>query len=334
MKKVSIFVVLVLAFASCKHVLFEEEPAGTAPVVFQEAWDFVNEKYTFFELKNLDWDSAYQAYQPLVYDGMSNDSLFNVLSDLLYLLKDGHVNLSAGFDFSRNWSWYLDYPVNYDEDLLERHYFLEQQQFMGPLTLFDFGDVGYMHYSSFSRSVSQDLMANVYSRFSDKKGLIIDVRDNGGGAVFNVYEMISLFVQEEMTLAVEQVKDGPDRDHFTGWKDLRAYPNENEVFWSKPVVILTNRKCYSATNLFVAMMSALPNVTIVGDQSGGGGGVPAYTQLSNRWILRVSASQTYTLDGKDIELGVPADVSVDMDSTDQQNGMDSILEKALELIRQ
>ena len=121
---------------------------------------------------------------------------------------------------------------------------------------------------------------------------------------------------------------------------LTPYDNGNNgddevasIRFTKPVMLLTNRSCYSATTFFTTYMQNLPNVTTVGDWTGGGGGAPSFTELANGWNLRVSNTALFTPDGFNVEDGVPVDVPVDMDETDVDNGMDTILEKALELIR-
>lgn len=52
---------------------------------------------------------------------MSNKQLFEVLSNMTYELRDGHVNLSAAHDVSRYGRWFDDYPMN-QSDSLERIY--------------------------------------------------------------------------------------------------------------------------------------------------------------------------------------------------------------------
>ena len=103
---VAIIALVLFATSSCKKLLFEEEGAGSPTEVFNEAWEFTSKKYSFFEFKGIDWDSVKTVFEPKVNDDISSDSLFTVIGDMLYTLRDGHVNLSSSFDFSRNWNWY------------------------------------------------------------------------------------------------------------------------------------------------------------------------------------------------------------------------------------
>jgi hypothetical protein len=340
MKNLSKYIVafsLVISISSCELLFMEANPDTSPTAIFDEAWTFVDREYSFLEYKGIDWDSVYQVYRPLVNDEMEDEALFDVIADMLFVLRDGHVNLKVPFDRSRNWTWFLEHPKNFSYDLLERKYWKSEEQFISSFIVYDFGDVGYMHYSSFSSDISDAGLDYILEKFKDHKGIIIDVRDNGGGAVSNVTKLASRFTDTEVLGARSRYRNGPGHNDFSEWEDLMLKPHEDDskapIRFTKPVVVLTNRSCYSATTFFTTYMSALPNVTTVGDWTGGGGGAPSFTELANGWILRVSNTVLAMPDGFNVEHGVPVEVAVDMDETDIANGLDSILEKALELIR-
>ncbi len=318
---------------SCEKLFYEEEPSADPQSIFQQVWDFTDREYSFFEYKNIDWDSAHDVYKDRIHPEMGEEELFNVLSDMLFILRDGHVNLKAPFDRSRNWFWYLDYPENYDFSVLQRNYFKGREQYAGPFILMDFDDVGYIHYQSFSNSVSEENMDYVLEKFRDHKGIIIDVRSNGGGSMTNAVRIARRFAGNKTLAVLRQDKTGPGRNDFTSKYKVYVEPPEDREAYLKPVVILSNRLSYSATNYMIAMMRELPNVTVIGDNSGGGGGVPAYTELSNGWLLRVSSTRIYTPDGFNIENGIPPDIKIDISEEDMTDNLDRILEYGLEFIR-
>ena len=98
--------------------------------------------------------------------------------------------------------------------------------------------------------------------------------------------------------------------------------------------VLTNRSVYSAANEFVKYMSVLPNVTIVGDRTGGGGGMPMSSQMPNGWIVRYSAVPSYDSHGQDIEFGIAPDVPAAITDADFLRGYDTIIECARKLLKQ
>lgn len=309
--------------AMIKHV--EDDPVEN----FEQLWNRMNERYVYFEYKGVDWDSMYNVYRPKVHEDLSNDSLFRVMSDMLYPLRDGHTNLITGFDVSRNWSWYLDRPQNFDFETLERNYLGENYRITGPFINTVFDSVGYMKYGSFSSLFSEDQLDGLLEAFSSYKGLIIDVRDNGGGLVYNAKTLASRFINEEKIMAYIKSKNGVGKDNYTKDKAVYIQPYDEEEYFSKPVVILTNRSCYSATSLFATYMSSLDHVTIIGDTTGGGGGLPITYQLPNSWKIRYSSTVTMDINGFNIEDGVPCDIQVNQTALDIANGIDPILEAGI-----
>lgn len=339
----TIFILLSVGISSCEEALLSTEYEDNAEDVFNALWTTVDENYAFFTAKNIDWDAVYAANKPRVHNGMSSDSLFNVLSDMLAVLRDGHVNLQAGFDISRYWQWYLDYPANFNYDIIERNYLGEDYQITGPFYHRMIDSIGYIYYESFEGEVSSsviDYLVTLYSSHTTQnqdtvlvKGLIIDVRNNGGGKIKNAETIASRFTDERKKVQYWQYKDGPGHDDFTDPIARYLEPGGDRQYQG-PVIVLTNRSCYSATNFFAQIMKSLgDNILIMGDSTGGGGGLPVNRELPNGWIYRFSSTITTTVAGENIEFGVAPDVRVDMKEEDLQEGRDTILEAALKLLK-
>jgi C-terminal processing protease CtpA/Prc len=90
---------------------------------------------------------------------------------------------------------------------------------------------------------------------------------------------------------------------------------------------------YSATNDFVCRMKESPMGIIVGDKTGGGGGLPLSSELPNGWLIRFSSSPMYDSQMQSTEFGIDPDYPVALSATDQANGIDTIIEKAITLIK-
>jgi C-terminal processing protease CtpA/Prc len=103
--------------------------------------------------------------------------------------------------------------------------------------------------------------------------------------------------------------------------------------FQKPVVVLINRRCFSATNDFVNAMIYCPNVILLGDKTGGGSGLPFNSELPNGWSVRFSASPTFNAQMQQIEFGIEPDVYVSLSAEDVQKGKDSLVEAARQLIK-
>lgn len=329
----SIILIAFLAFSSCEKALMDSEPATTNMSIFEQIWKFTDEKYSFFEYKNVDWTAMKAKYQSRINENMSPEELLKVCDELLDNLKDGHVNIKTKFDRTRSWDFVLNNPSNFDKKLIERSYYKDKEKYVGPFEYFDFGDVAYVYYNAFSADFSKDDLDYIMAQAKDKKGFIIDIRDNPGGSSDNVTLLAERFCKEKTKLGESWRKSGTGHNDFI---KSTMYLNVNEDitrFLDKPVVVLTNRQSYSAASFFPFTMKALSNVTLIGDTTGGGGGVPAFTELSNGWILRVSSTQTFDNKGFNIENGIPPTIKIDLDPAQIQIGKDAILERALKFIR-
>ena len=163
------------------------------------------------------------------------------------------------------------------------------------------------------------------------RGLIIDIRDNGGGYLNYAERFASRFFTERTLVGYIQHKTGKGHNDFSPKEEQWIEPSAN-LRWHKPVCILTNRSVYSAANEFVKYMSVLPNVTLVGDRTGGGGGMPMSSQLPNGWIVRYSAVPSYDSHGNDIEFGIDPDVPAAITDADFLRGRDTIIETARRLL--
>lgn len=325
---------IALASISCENLFIEDDLEDDPRQVFEEAWQFTRDYYSYFKLKEVDWDEVRQRYSPQVIHGMSDRELFNLMSDMFLELEDGHVNLVSDFGRSRYFGWYFDAPENFDYSVLERSYFKGEQLFIGPFQYFAFDDISYVYLSSFGSTMTQDHLDALVKQLSDKKAVIIDVRNNGGGSGAQAIQLAQRFTVESRTVAQKRAKNGPGENDFTEWQDVNLKPvgEEGKRFVNKPVVVLTNRRCYSATNSFVQYMRELPQVTLIGDRTGGGAGTPKFTELPNGWMLRVSATQTISPDGQEIESGIPPDLIMEAPELVLGNGEDPILDFALEYL--
>lgn len=330
MKKIVTTILFSLALYSCHDIEeFDNDPKGN----FNALWTEIDHHYCFFKEKDVDWNEVYSRYSPKVTDGMSQEDLFNLCSEMINELRDGHTNLSAPFSTSYYRKWWSDYPQNYDARLIQQYYFNFNYRSIGAI---DYGlltdNIGYLHYSSFSSGIGEGNIDYILSYFKGAKALIMDVRDNGGGYLSNVEPFVNRFIDKRILAGYIIHKTGPGHDDFD--KPFAYYidPVSNgHISWAKPVVVLTNRSTFSAANNFVSIMKFIPNVTIIGSTTGGGSGMPYSSELPNGWGIRFSACSILDQSGKTTEFGVePTEgFAVDMDMNDVANGHDTILDRAI-----
>lgn len=346
MRRVAGYLTLVFAFmamlvlpVSCawngidRDYEFTNTPEGN----FVALWTIMDEHYCFFDLKNdelgVDWDEVYTRYRKSISDDMTNRALFEVLCSMIGELRDGHVNLSSQYDFGRNWHWKTDYPVNFSKDLQDL-YLGTDYKIIGngyKYTILP-DNIGYLVVESFNDKPSVSRLNSMINDMVVCNGLIIDLRGNGGGDLTAAEKLASRFTEKRVLTGYSYYKNGPGHNDFSKPEENWLEPDKYNLRWIKPVVLIVNRSCYSSANDFACTMKALPNVTLLGDTTGGGGGLPMSQELPNGWSVRFSSAPTLDASKQHIESGVAPHVVVYMSHDDILRYTDTMIEAARNLI--
>ncbi|GAB5465854.1 MAG: S41 family peptidase [Candidatus Kapaibacteriales bacterium] len=325
-----IIIAFFTCFTSCEQVLFEDKIETNDPFVnFEYLWNECNEKYSYFDLKDVNWEDVKNKYSGKIYNGMSEDSLFNVLGGMLKELKDDHANLISNFKTSFYGVEYQSQD-NFDWRIIIDNYFDSQFNITGPFThnFIENQQMGYIRLSSFVNEIEPSHLDYILDKYKDTKGLVFDVRENGGGAIINVYAILSRFINDQTLVYYSRIKSGKGINDFSEAKKVYIQPYYGKRY-TKDIVLITDRGTYSSGSLITLASKAIPHITIIGDTTGGGLGMPNGGQLPNGWRYRFSITQTLTLDKKtDYENGVPPDISVNFDWNDLKK--DEILDRAIE----
>ena len=331
MKKCIIYIIMCIAslsLVSCVDVdEYDNSPQGN----FEALWKIMDEHYCFFDYKSqaygLDWNEVRARYSKRIDVTMNSDQLFEVLSEMLAEVKDGHVNLSSTGDFSRYWSWKEGYPAN-SSDTLYRRYLGTGYKIASGLSYRILDDnIAYVRYESFQDGIGEGNLDKMLINLMFCQGLILDIRDNGGGNLLYAERLAARFFNERTLVGYLQHKTGAGHSDFSSMQEQWLDPSSN-IRWHKPVCVLTNRGVYSAANEFVKYMKRCPNATVVGDHTGGGAGMPFSSSLPNGWSVRFSACPMYDVERQSTEFGISPDVRVDLLQSDLLRGEDTIIEAA------
>jgi len=324
------YIIAIVLFGqfSCADIFMGPDIRNTPRTNFDYLCKTIEERYSLFEIKNIDWDSVKTKYSGKIDNDMTRDELFEVLGSMLGELEDGHVNIDTDWDYARNWDWYLDYPANFNFNILERNYLGRKHWRPGPFLAAILPDsIGYVYYASFAPPIKAGELNALFDYLKNCKAVIFDIRSNGGGKLDNVRKIAERFADTTRLGAKFYYKSGKGKNDFDGPFDYDIKPSKGTRF-TKDVVILTNRKSYSASTFFPAIMSAFPHVKLMGDKTGGGGGIPYYFELPNGWPFRFSTTYTIDSKGRNIELGIEPDIQVEMLPEDEAKGVDTMIEKA------
>lgn len=330
-KKLLTYLLPALLLTGCvEEDQFSNSPTGN----YDALWSIIDERYCFFEQARqqhgLDWDDVYHKYKPQVQAAESNAELFDIYGNMLRELKDGHVNLTSDYGTTYYWDWSLNHPLNFS-DSLQRNYLGNDFRLTNGIKYTTLpSNIGYIYVGSFESSLSSDNVSLMLLRLAESKGIIIDIRNNGGGMLTSAEELAAHFVSGKTHCGYIQHKTGKGHNDFSSPEKLYIEPNG--VIWKKPVVVLTNRAVYSSANHFVMLVKPLPQVVVIGDKTGGGSGLPLNSTLPNGWTVRFSACPILDIEGKHTEFGIAPHEEVQITSADWNNGRDTIIERAIELI--
>lgn len=334
--KYGIIILTTLLFLS--SCITEDTPANTPMGNFQALWKIIDEQYCFLDYKNeeygLDWNEVHTHYEKRLTNDMSSKELFQVLSEMVNKLRDGHVNLVAYHETSQYREWYDNYPTNFD-DSIQRKYLGKDYTIVSGLKYKILEDnIGYIYYGSFSNAIGESNLDAVLDELAVCDGLILDVRNNGGGLLSMSERLAARFTNEKVLTGYISHKTGKGHQDFSTPEPIYTEPATDRVRWQKPVAVLSNRRSYSSTNDFVNRMKQMPQAIIIGNQTGGGSGLPFSSELPNGWSIRFSASPIFDPDMKHIEFGIEPDIKVDITSDDYQKGIDTIIETARKTLKE
>lgn len=331
MKKTVFFIVLYF-FMGCSSPI-DVENVEDPVAVFEAFWKQVDRNFSFFGYLDVDWYAMYDAYRPQVQPTTTDYELFKIMGQMLDSLKDAHTQVYAPMGTGGNTHLFRRYSYNTIDDM--RGYFTHYA-IRGPFeygTLKE-GKLGYVKINTFEGELEDfEVFDSIVGAFAEKDGLVIDVRSNKGGLISNVMPLVGILADSLRMAYAYRYRNGTGHDDFSAWKNSYVAPNTNGTHFTKDVVILTNRFTYSAAELFVLSACVFPQVTVVGDTTGGGSGRPIVSELPNGWLLRVANSQTRLPSGKDFQfVGLYPDIPIWITREEFYRNVDAILEQGIKVL--
>lgn len=316
------------------------EAATQSPLQnFELFWHSINDLYAFLPERQIDWQQRYQHYAPLISEQLSNQTLFNILADMLADFNDSHINLLAEIDGNlaqhsaapihavAHFAATIDSSVDalisdLKSDSLElmQHYAnqtLSQANAEQPLWWAKSDtNVGYIMLTGLAGFATQgsdatdDLMqAEVafQAMMTDLAGtdaIIIDNRFNDGGYDDIGNALVRYFLTQPTAVLQKQVKN---RLAATGLTSLTLAPAA--ITYTKPVFLINSKLSVSAAETFSIMLKSLPQVSILGEASNGALSDMLEITLPNGWLLTLSNERYLDMQGNSYEVsGVPVDI--------------------------
>lgn len=182
------------------------------------------------------------------------------------------------------------------------------------------GTLGYLHISAMDDASFQKFQEELYHAGAGKDGLVIDVRENGGGSTTD--HLLTALTQPRHAIAIPRGSSTP------------GYPQDRMIYatWQKPIVVLCNQNSYSNAEVFSHAIKTLKRGQLVGVPTAGGVISTGSAAIMDVGTLRLPFRGWYVLsNGQDMELmGAKPDHIIwpkPGDKTDRQ------LAKAVEVLK-
>ncbi|MFN3168675.1 MAG: S41 family peptidase [Phycisphaeraceae bacterium] len=183
------------------------------------------------------------------------------------------------------------------------------------------GRLGYIHIESMNASSLAEFERDLYAACEGRDGLIIDVRDNGGG--WTTDRLLASIMTRRHAYTVPRGAD-PTRTN--------SYPNSRLFItrYNLPINALCNENSFSNAEIFSHAFKTLGRGTLVGNTTAGGVISTGGTRLLDGTTIRLPFRGWYLPDGTDMENhGAVPDLRVPQTPEDESAGKDAQLEAAV-----
>lgn len=312
----------------------EEQAAAE---IFDKVWNEFDREYAMFAVKpQVDWAALRETYHPRAAAATDNRALARILSDMLSHLEDLHVYVRVdgryltGFSRKRH--------LNASPAAIQR--------LVGPLrqgpadrrsnnldwTVTKDG-IGYVRVTGLQDKKLPERFESALQEMKDTRGLILDLRFNGGGAEPLAQQIAGCFLDRERVYAMSQYRDGPAHDDLTKKFPRTLAPNPR-WYYTGPVVVLQGQRTMSSAEAFVLMLAKCSNVTTMGDRTAGSSGNPRQVDAGAGIVVNLPRWIPEDADGKSFDTtGVPPDVPIETTDQDFTRTADPVLSAALERLK-
>jgi len=340
----------VVLFSACQLFL-GPDPDTSPSEVLKSLWTDFNNIHANMDLRmsnNLDYDSWYDVYHNKqkgyareIMSNMSEKELFLVCAKMLDELKDPHVGLYAPgipkYEGNTGVSEY--FKIGNIRDELKGKGNTEYTNFIFDVFSSN-SNIGYIYIQEFiNEDPSEEdrewgkAIDKIIKSLADTKALVLDVRNNRGGELFVMEYIASRFASESKDYIKARTKTGPGPNDFSSpliytVKSV-SKASGNKYGYTKPIVLLTNRKTVSAAEWFTMALRTQSNVTHMGTPTCGAFSARNDRFMINGWVYSISPERVTDMNGKTYEgIGLSPDSDNIKRNTDENT--DYQLKQALE----
>lgn len=288
----------------------------------------IDENYSYRDLRSVDWKEVFAKYQPKLEASETSQAFARVTAELLGAAKDAHisveVNGSRRGTFQRNITPNVNFRTLPQVIPNWRH---ENNSIVATGKCED--GITYLLIGSWP---GKDLPEEIFEAIASadpKKGLIIDVRTNGGGDEPAAQKVAGCFITEEKIYSKNTtIHDGKWSETY----DRVVKPNKARPAYRGKVVVLIGPVCMSSNESFILMMKSA-GATLIGGKTYGSSGNPKPHDLGNGVTVFLPSWKDLFPDGSLLEgVGIAPDIVVET-TIEELKSEDAVIDEALKELR-
>ena len=286
----------------------------------------IDEDYSYRDLHEVQWDAAFESAADRLAAATTPLEFAKRATVLLAPARDMHLWLKVG-----DWdvpSFDRKVSMNMNRASLERA--IPGLDLEGPVAVGRFRDgITYVLISTWSVDTMLDAAYEALGKADATKGLIVDVRPNGGGSEPLAQEFAGCFLDATRVYSKHVTRSG---GAFSPIRERSVGPNPKGPKYRGKVAVLMGPANMSSCESFLLMMKQVPGCTLVGQRSYGSSGNPQQVDLGNGVTAFVPSWKDLRPDGTCLEgEGVAPDVEVKAGPRDFDT-IDPVLEAAVKVL--
>lgn len=305
---------------------------GEAADLFEKVWKAFDREYAMFTVKpSLDWKKLKKEYAPLARKAGTGFEAAAVIAALLAHLEDLHVHVTV--EGHHLWCFSRFRPLNASWKATKKIVGTIREK--GKLLAWGKtkNNFGYISVWGLNDPALPDAFDSTLEELKNTKGLILDLRFNGGGSETLALKMAGRFVDKKRIYSLNQYRNGPKHKQL-GSKLERTFEPCGAWRYEAPVAVLCGRKTMSSAESFVLMMAQCPQVVLIGDRTAGSSANPRRLELDGGIVVNLPRWLDMDPDGKPIDaVGVAPDILVEAASKEFSETEDPVLEKAIKQLK-
>jgi len=337
MKKTTVILVLIL-ISSCTKNIIDEDEINTKSNNFEILWNDFDQHYSLFTVRNINWNNLYNTYQPQVNENQSDEELWNVFSNLIEHLDDSHTVLYDGDGNSYRSGYELNEQAidEISEELIANKYIEDITEITSEDDLvyakIQDKNIGYIYLGSMG-GANPSVIDHIVSELEIYDAIIFDIRQNTGGDDRYSARIAQSFSDGKHLIYTVETRNGLNYNDFDPKTEYFTQFNANNTY-TKPVIVLTDRKTISAGEIFLLHMKAFENITQIGDTTAGDfSAISNMRFLPNGWHYRYSIQKFLLPNGQSLDgIGHIPDVFIKNTEADIKAGNDIVIDTAIEYL--